>query len=159
MRRVLGLDYGSARCGCAIADPTGTLVTPLAAIESPAQRRGLEAIVALVAERDVGRVVVGLPLALDGHDTEQTRETRRFAGRLARRLGEVPVVLHDERLTTRLAQRSAHETGGAAAAEDSRAAAHMLESWLAACADAETHSPAAPEPAAPDRARSPHTSI
>lgn len=130
--RVLGLDYGYARCGCAIADPTGTLVTPLATVEHAGERRGLAEIVALVGERDVGRVVVGLPLALDGHDTEQTRETRRFARRLARRLGEgVPVTLHDERLTTRLAQRSAREAGGGAAAEDSRAAAHMLESWLA----------------------------
>lgn len=133
MTRVLGLDYGSARCGCAIADPTGTLVTPLAAVERAGERRGLEEIVALVGERDVGRVVVGLPLALDGGDTDQTRETRRFARRLARRLGDgVPVTLHDERLTTRLAQRSAREAGGAAAPEDSRAAAHMLESWLAA---------------------------
>ncbi len=165
--RVLGLDYGSARCGCAVSDPTGTLVTPLATVVRPGGRRGLDALVALVAEREVQRVVVGLPLALDGHDSEQTRETRRFAARLARRLGDrVPVELHDERFTTRLAQRDvlfeggsgrthdrgaggdrrtahAHDrtadgnrragrTVGVAAPEDSRAAAHMLESWLAA---------------------------
>jgi putative holliday junction resolvase len=72
---------------------------------------------------------VGLPLSLNGQDSEQTRETRRFAARLARRLGEgVPVELHDERLTTRIAQRmGAHPP---AAPEDSRAAAVMLESWL-----------------------------
>lgn len=139
--RVLGLDYGRGRCGCAISDPSGTLVTPLPVVERPGERRGLEQLVALVGEREVRRVVVGLPLALDGHDTEQTRETRRFARRLARRLGEgVPVALHDERLTTRLAQRSAREAGGAAASEDSRAAAHMLESWLAAQARGERDS-------------------
>ncbi len=129
--RVLGLDYGSARCGCAVADPTGTLVTPIEAVPRPATRRGMDALAALVAEREVQRVVVGLPLSLSGEDTEQTREAREFAARLARRLsGEVgegvSVELHDERFTTRLAQR----VEGAATPEDSRAAAVMLESWL-----------------------------
>ncbi len=125
--RVLGLDYGSARCGCAVADPTGTVVTPIDAIARPATRRGLDALTALVAEREVGRVIVGLPLALSGQDSEQTRETRRFAARLARRLGEgVPVELHDERFTTRMAQRVEDAT----TPEDSRAAALMLEGWL-----------------------------
>ncbi len=127
--RVLGLDYGSARCGCALADPTGTIVTPIETIARPASRRGMEALAALVAEREVQRVVVGLPLSLSGEDSEQTRETRKFAARLARRLGEeVPVELHDERFTTRMAQ----QMEGAASAEDSRAAAHMLEGWLTA---------------------------
>lgn len=131
--RVLGLDYGSARCGCAVADPTGTVVTPLQAVELPGSRRGLDALAALVAEREVGRVVVGLPLTLAGGDSDQTREARRFAQRLARRLGgEIPVELHDERLTTRMAQRAERAGGGSGAPEDSRAAAHMLEGWLAA---------------------------
>ena len=131
--RVLGLDYGSARCGCALSDPTGMLVTPIETIPRPATRYGLDVLAALVAEREVQRVVVGLPLSLGGGDSPQTRETRRFAQRLARRLGEdVPVELHDERFTTRMAQRTARRTGGALAAEDSRAAAHMLEGWLAA---------------------------
>jgi putative Holliday junction resolvase len=126
--RVLGLDYGSARCGCALADPTGTIVTPIDTIPRPASRRGMEALTALVAEREVQRVVVGLPLSLSGEDSEQTRETRAFAARLARRLGEeVPVELHDERFTTRMAQQMQ-----GTAAEDSRAAAHMLETWLSA---------------------------
>jgi putative pre-16S rRNA nuclease len=125
--RVLGLDYGSARCGCALSDPSGMLVTPLATIPRPAGRPGLDALAALVAEREVQRVVVGLPLSLSGSDTPQTRETRRFAQRLARLLGEdVPVELHDERFTTRMAQRM----GPARAAEDSRAAALMLEDWF-----------------------------
>lgn len=126
--RVLGLDYGSARCGCALSDPTGTLVTPIETIARPASRRGMDALAALVVEREVQRVVVGLPRSLSGEDSEQTRETRRFARRLGRRLGEsVPVELHDERFTTRMAQRME----GAVSAEDSRAAAHMLEGWMA----------------------------
>ena len=128
--RVLALDYGSARCGCAVSDSTGTIVMPLAHVERPGTRCGMLALVQLVREREVERVVVGLPLSLSGGDSEQTRETREFAERLSRRLGTaIPVELHDERFTTRMAQRL---DGPASASEDSRAAAHMLESWMAA---------------------------
>jgi putative Holliday junction resolvase len=132
--RVLALDYGSARCGCAISDPTGTIVTPLEVVPRPLSRRGMAALKALVLAREVERVVVGLPLSLRGEDTAQTRETREFAQRLSRELldlsasGSVPVEMHDERFTTRMAQRME----GASTAEDSRAAAHLLESWFAA---------------------------
>jgi putative Holliday junction resolvase len=132
--RVLALDYGSARCGCALSDPTGTIVTPVEAVLRPATKRGFARLRELVREREVERVVVGLPLSLDGGDTEQTRETRAFADELAARLGDgVPVEMHDERFTTRLAQRI-DTSGGmrAKTSEDSRAAAHLLESWLAA---------------------------
>lgn len=124
--RVLALDYGSARCGCAISDPTGILATPLNPVSAPRSRRGLAALRTLVAEQEVGRVVVGLPLSLSGDDSMQTTETRDFAQCLEAEL-RVPVELYDERLTTRLAER----TGGRAS-EDSRAAAHLLETWLAA---------------------------
>ena len=128
--RVLALDYGSARCGCALSDPTGTIVTPIEIVLSPATRRGLAKLEGLVREHEVERGVVGLPLSLRGGDSEQTRETRAFARALSSRLGEgVPVELHDERFTTRMAQRTA---GTSTASEDSRAAAHMLESWLTA---------------------------
>jgi len=126
--RVLALDYGSARCGCAVSDPTGTLATPIETVANPATKRGLARLCALAHERRVEQVVVGLPLALDGGETEQTRETRRFAVRLAEQLGEeTPVEMYDERFTTRMAQRTRGLSG-----EDSRAAAHLLESWLAA---------------------------
>jgi putative holliday junction resolvase len=126
--RVLALDYGSARCGCAISDPSGTIVTPIQAIARPGTRRGLAEIQELISERDVERVVVGLPVSLRGGDSDQTRETRLFAQRLSLRLGEgIPVELHDERFTTRIARR---DQGSLRAGEDSRAAAHMLESWL-----------------------------
>ncbi len=124
--RVLALDYGSARCGCALSDPTGTLATPLDVIERPGTKRGFAQVVALVRERGARRVVVGLPLGLSGHDTDQTRETRNWAGRLANAL-DVPVDLYDERFTTAIASRSA----GSTTAEDSRAAAVLLEDWLA----------------------------
>jgi putative Holliday junction resolvase len=125
MSRVLALDFGEARCGCAISDPTGTLATPLEAIERPDTRKGMQRIVDLVRTRDVGTVVVGLPLSLSGEEGPQALRTREWAGRLAARL-HVPVELHDERLTTKQAER----TGGDAD-EDSRAAAHLLEAYLA----------------------------
>lgn len=129
MSRVLALDYGSARCGCAISDPTGTIATPIEPVPRPATKRGMAALVALVAEREVSEVVVGLPLSLSGADSEQTRETRAFAERLASRLGSsVSVAMHDERFTTRLAAM----TPDPRSSEDSRAAAHLLESWLSA---------------------------
>jgi putative Holliday junction resolvase len=124
--RVLALDYGSARCGCAISDPTETIVTPIEVVARPLTKRGMATLAQLIAAREVEMVVVGLPLSLRGEDTEQTRETREFASRLGQELS-VPVELHDERFTTRMAQRME----GATTAEDSRAAAHLLESWLA----------------------------
>jgi putative Holliday junction resolvase len=130
--RVLALDYGSARCGCALSDPTGTIVTPLEAVERPATKRGFARLRELVRSREVEVVIVGLPVALDGRDTAQTRETRAFAQQLSARLGrEVAVEMHDERFTTRMAQRMEPAGTRFKADEDSRAAAHLLESWLA----------------------------
>jgi putative Holliday junction resolvase len=130
--RVLALDYGSARCGCALSDPTGTIVTPLEAVERPATKRGYARLRELVRSREVGLVIVGLPLSLDGHDTEQTRETRAFARELSERLGgEVAVEMHDERFTTLMAQRMEPAGARFQTSEDSRAAAHLLEGWLA----------------------------
>lgn len=123
--RVLALDYGSARCGCALSDPTGTLATPIEEVLRPGTRRGLARLRALAGEREVERVVVGLPLGLSGRDTAQTQETRAFAERLAQGL-DLPVELYDERFTTTLAARA-----GGRESEDSRAAAVLLEGWLA----------------------------
>jgi len=124
--RVLALDHGAARCGCAVSDPTGTLATPLAAVERPDTKKGLARVAALAEELGAERVLVGLPLTLAGEEGEQARAARAFADRLERRLN-VPVELHDERLTTRLAERI-----GGEGETDSRAAAHLLESWLSA---------------------------
>ena len=124
--RVLALDYGAASCGCAVSDPTGVLATPIEPLARPASRRGLGRLRALIGELGAERVVVGLPLSLSGADSAQTEEVRAFAKMLAAAL-PIAVELYDERLTTRLAQRS-----GGAGNEHSRAAAHLLESWLAA---------------------------
>ena len=129
--RVLALDYGSARCGVAVSDPTGVLATPLEPVLKPAGRKGMGKLLALVREVEAERVIVGLPLSLSGGDSAQTREAREFAAVLERRLDGVAVELYDERFTTRLAQRDGGTgTQGPRASEDSRAAAHLLSSWL-----------------------------
>lgn len=99
---------------------------PIDPVQRPDTRAGLDRLAALVSERDVETVVVGLPLSLAGHDTEQTAAARAFAGRLRERVAPVAVELYDERLTTAQARRV-----GGVAGEDSRAAAHLLEAWLA----------------------------
>ena len=124
--RVLALDYGSARCGCAVSDPTGTLATPIESVSDPGSDRGLGEIARMVGERDVDEVVVGLPVSLSGAEHGQAAETRAFARRLAELL-EVPVTTFDERFTTALARRTPGRLP-----EDSRAAAHLLESYLSA---------------------------
>lgn len=123
--RVLALDYGAARIGCALCDPTGTLVRPIEVISPP----DAAAVAAMVAEHEAEQVVVGLPVSLDGTEGEQAARTREFCQELETTL-EVPVDTYDERLTTRMAQAS--RRAGARGAEDSIAAAHLLEAYLAA---------------------------
>lgn len=122
--RVLALDHGTVRMGCALSDPSGTLATPLPAIEPPEAR----AVVELVAEHEVERVVVGLPLHLNGEEGSQAGLARGFCAELEAMLS-IPVEAYDERLTTRMAD--ATRRGGATASRDSIAAAHLLQAYLA----------------------------
>ena len=124
--RVVALDHGAARCGIAESDPTGTLATPLEPVLRPDTRKGFNRLLAAIRAYEPERVLVGLPLSLSGGDSAQTRAARAFAARLGTALA-VPVELYDERFTTTLAQRRP-----GSAAEDSRAAAVLLEEWLAA---------------------------
>ena len=126
VHRIVALDYGSARCGVAVSDPTGTLATPLEAILRPNTRKGFNRLLKAIRDLDPKTVVVGLPLSLSGQDSAQTREARTFAETLGNALN-LPVELYDERFTTALAQQRPGTS-----AEDSRAAAVLLEDWLAA---------------------------
>jgi putative Holliday junction resolvase len=123
---VLALDHGSRRIGVATCDPTRTVVRPLAVIDVAGSSDALTTIARMVEEHAIADVVVGLPLSLDGTRGPQADRAASFADRL-RGVLSVPVHLHDERFTT----RSAHQVGGEADL-DSRAAAHLLEAWLAA---------------------------
>jgi len=122
---VLAIDHGAARCGCAVSDPTGTITRPLEPISPPDP----DAVSRLAAELGAERVVVGLPVSLDGTEGAQAAQARSFADAVAA-VADVPVETYDERLTTRMA--AASRRAGSAAAEDSLAAAHLLDSWLLA---------------------------
>jgi len=116
--KVLALDYGSARTGVAVSDPTGTIARPIGVVERAGTDAGLAQLRELIAEEEPARVVVGLPLTLRGEHGEQARETQRFVESL-RGTVDVPVELFDERFTSVLAD-----------GDDARAAAHLLSSYL-----------------------------
>lgn len=122
--KVLALDYGSARTGVAVSDPTGTLARPLCVVERAGSEAGLTELARLAREEEAERIVVGLPLTLRGERGDQAAETERFVEAL-RAAVDVPVELWDERFTTDLAQQTA-----GAAPEDALAAAHLLSGWL-----------------------------
>ena len=123
--KVMALDFGSARTGVAVSDPTGVIARPLCVVERAGSQDGLQELAQLVQDERPEQVIVGHPLTLRGERGEQARATEQFAAALRARL-EVPVILFDERFTTDLAEQSP-----SSAPEDARAAAHLLSSYLA----------------------------
>ena len=116
--KVLALDFGSARTGVAVSDPTGTVARPVTTVERAGTDAGFAKLLAVIAAEGPALVVVGMPLTLRGEHGEQARETDAFIDRL-RVAVEAPVETYDERFTSVLA-------GG----DDARAAAHLLASYL-----------------------------
>jgi putative transcription antitermination factor YqgF len=126
--KVLALDYGSARTGVAVSDPTGTVARPLDVVEGAGTPTGLATIVELARREGAERIVVGLPLTLHGERGAQVEETERFVAAL-QGVTELPVDTFDERFTTRLAaRRRRSEPEGEA--EDAVAAAYLLTGYL-----------------------------
>lgn len=116
--RVLAIDFGSARTGVAVSDPTGTLARPCGIVENVGTDTGLGSLLEVIERESPERIVVGMPLTLRGEHGEQARETAGFVETLRGRV-KVPVETFDERFTSVLA-------GG----DDARAAAHLLSSYL-----------------------------
>jgi putative holliday junction resolvase len=125
----MALDYGAARTGVAVSDESLTLARPLTVVEKVDGAPGFAALLALVRDEAPARIVVGLPVSLDGRERAQARRTRAFAARLSTAV-RTPVDLYDERLTTKLAERR-----GGRAPRDARAAAILLEDYLRAAGD------------------------
>jgi putative Holliday junction resolvase len=117
--KVLALDYGSARTGVAVSDPTGTVARPLEVVAKASTEAGLARLCELVETEQAELVVVGLPVTLRGERGSQAQETERFVEKL-RRAVDVPIELYDERFTSVLA-----------AGDDAQAAAHLLSDYLA----------------------------
>lgn len=122
--KVLALDYGPARTGVAVSDPTGTVARPLGVVERAATEAGIARILELAREEGAGRIVVGMPVTLRGERGAQAQETERFVEALRAAAG-LPVDTFDERFTTRIAARR-----GGRAPQDALAAAHLLETYL-----------------------------
>jgi len=116
--KVLALDFGAARTGVAVSDPTGTLARPHGVIERAGTEAGLDAILDVVREEDPERIVVGMPVTLRGEHGEQARATAEFVEALRARVS-IPVETYDERFTSVLAD-----------GDDAKAAAHLLSSYL-----------------------------
>jgi putative holliday junction resolvase len=116
--KVLALDYGSARTGVAVSDPTGTVARPVTTVERVATDAGFAKLLAVIGTEEPELVVVGMPLTLSGGHGEQARETDEFVERLRDAIG-APVETFDERFTSVLA-------GG----DDARAAAVLLSGYL-----------------------------
>jgi putative holliday junction resolvase len=116
--KVLALDYGSARTGVAVSDPTGTVARPVEIVERALTDAGFAKLLAVIAAHEPELVVVGMPLTLRGTVGEQARETEGFVDRLRAAL-ELPVETYDERFTSVLAD-----------GDDARAAAHLLSGYL-----------------------------
>ena len=116
--KVLALDYGSARTGVAVSDPTGTVARPVTTVERVATDAGFAELLAVIRTEEPELVVVGMPLTLHGEHGKQARETDAFVERLSGAIG-APVETFDERFTSVLA-------GG----DDARAAAVLLSGYL-----------------------------
>jgi putative Holliday junction resolvase len=116
--KILALDYGSARTGVAVSDPTGTGARPVTTVERAATDAGFAKLIAVIEAEEPEIVVVGLPLTLRGEHGEQARVTEEFVERLRGAIA-APVETFDERFTSVLAD-----------GDDARAAAHILTGYL-----------------------------
>ena len=123
--KVLALDFGSARTGVAVSDPTGSVARPVGVVEDAASEKGIARVLELARDEEAELIVVGLPITLRGERGAQANETERFVESL-RAATDLPVDSFDERFTTKLAGASPTR-----APEDAAAAAHLLTSYLA----------------------------
>ena len=131
--RCMGLDLGDRWIGVALSDPGGILASPFSIIERIDDGQALAAIADIINKEQVGKIVVGLPLSLDGTLSGQAEKVNDFARKLAEQV-EIPVEYRDERLTTVMAQRLKRASGGkkgrGKVRYDSQAAALILQNYL-----------------------------
>lgn len=136
---VLALDWGAARIGMAVSDEHGRIAFPVGTLTSRGRERDLDALAALISERSIRAVVVGLPIHMDGRRGDAAAAAEGFANAIAERTG-LPVELLDERWTTREAERALRDAGRRRGrrreAVDAAAATLLLRTWLERAAGA-----------------------
>ena len=133
MSRIIGLDMGDRRIGVAMSDPTGILASPLSIIERTSDGQAVDAILKVVNEWGVERIIVGLPRSMDGHIGPQAEKVQVFTEMLRQRTA-VPIEYRDERLTTvtamRLKQEASTRRLDRKTRYDAMAAAIILQEYL-----------------------------
>jgi putative Holliday junction resolvase len=129
--RVLGIDFGTKRHGLAVSDPLGYTAQPAGLVTRRGEDLGLEEIAAVIAEKEVERIVLGLPFHMDGRPGDHHDEVLQFRARLEERFG-LPVETIDERLTTVQAERALEGLSRKKrkARVDQMAAQLILQAWL-----------------------------
>jgi putative Holliday junction resolvase len=131
--RILALDYGSARIGLALSDPTGTLARPLPFLPAKGDAKLAKEVAALAGKEGAGRILLGLPRHMNGELGEAAAKVQAFAAVLGKETA-IRIELVDERLSTVQASRQLHEAGHDSRRQrgriDSEAAAVFLQSWL-----------------------------
>lgn len=134
MPRILAVDWGERRIGLAVSDALGILATGLPTLEIKGEAEAVARVADTIRTMEADSVVVGLPLTLAGERGVAALAAERFAARL-REVSSVPVALHDERLTSAMAERRMRERGeksrGRKGRVDEGAAVVLLEGWLA----------------------------
>lgn len=132
--RVLGIDYGRRRVGLAVSDPLRTVATMLPHLPVQTMKEAWKGICVVAGDHQTAQIIVGLPLHLDGRKSELAKEAERFAEGLKNRIAGVQVLMWDERLSSKQAERALTEGGAKPSqkrnAVDSMAAQLILQSWL-----------------------------
>ena len=127
----MGLDIGDSRIGVALSDPLGIMASPLTIISRQDTEADMQALIDIVRKNNVGRIIIGLPLSMDGTIGVQAEKVREFTAELCR-YTDLPVEFKDERLSTVLAKRivQAVRKTNRGTRYDSAAAALILQSYL-----------------------------
>jgi putative Holliday junction resolvase len=135
--RVLGVDLGHKRIGLAVSDEAGAIAFPAGILDSRGRKRDLAALRALIAEKKIGRAVIGLPIHMDGRRGPEAEKAIAFAADLSRTAG-IPVDTLDERWTSQEAERLLRERPRTRGPErrksgivDEMAASILLRTYLA----------------------------
>ena len=133
--RILSVDWGEARIGLALSDPTGTLASPLTTLHEKDKRAQIERVVELAKQHEVVRIIVGIPFTVDGEEGSMARWARKYAEKLER-VGGIEVIGVDERYTSVAADFALEAADGGRRRgrdkgdRDSAAAAIMLQEYL-----------------------------
>jgi len=96
---LLGLDFGDKTIGIAVSDKSKTIATPIITIKRKGILKDIEKLLSFLQEYNVGGVILGLPLSLNGNENEMTEKVRKFAKELKKRK-DIKIAFHDERYSS-----------------------------------------------------------